>query len=175
MTPRHAPAGPFKDRLNLLFTASAVKNPDESGTFTEYTPTQVAHEINQKFGAGTITDEYIRKLRRGDIKNPSVTMASYLVWFFDVPLDVFAAVIDDEPREPSENAKKTWAEVQRAAAKKSPQHEGPEPNESVQVLARSASLLSPQGLRRAAAYVQNLAQVEQMEGELRTDLPPDDH
>ncbi|PAZ12326.1 hypothetical protein CLM62_30680 [Streptomyces sp. SA15] len=162
----------FKDRLNLLFKASAVENPDRPGTFTEYTPAQVADEINKKFGAGSITDEYIRKLRRGDIKSPSILMASYLAWFFKMPLDVFDAVTDDQPGEPSEIASKVMAELQRIAAVKSPQHQDAEPNETVQVLARSASRLSPQGLRRAAAYVQNLAQVEQMEGELQ-DVPPD--
>ena len=171
MTPRHAPAGSFTERLNLLFKASAVENPDRPRTYTEYTPTQVAHEINTKFGAGSITDEYIRKLRRGDIKSPSVLMASYLAWFFKMPLDVFAAVTDDEPSEPSEIANKVLAELQRIAAVKSPDHQ----DESIQVLARSAGRLSLEGRQRAAKYVQHLEQLEQMEDQLQTDVPPEDH
>ncbi|WP_406730664.1 hypothetical protein [Streptomyces sp. NBC_01794] len=152
-----------------------MENPDRPGTYTEYTPTQVAHEINKKFGAGSITDEYIRKLRRGDIKSPSVLMASYLAWFFKMPLDVFAAVTDDEPSEPSEIANKVWAELQRIAAVKSPQHRDPEPNETIRVLARSAGRLSQEGLKRAAKYVQQLEQLEQMEDQLQTDVPPENH
>ncbi|MCX5182567.1 hypothetical protein [Streptomyces sp. NBC_00268] len=175
MTPRHAPAGSFTERLNLLFKASAVENPDRPRTYTEYTPAQVAHEINKKFGAGSITDEYIRKLRRGDIKSPSVLMASYLAWFFKMPLDVFAAVTDDEASEPSEIANKVWAELQRIATVKSPQHEDPEPNETIRGLARSAGRLSQEGLQRAARYVQQLEQLEQMEDQLQTDVPPENH
>lgn len=175
MTPPHAPAQSFKDRLNLLFAASARENPGKPGTYTEYTPAQVAEEINKKFGPGSISDEYVRKLRRGDIKSPSVLMASYLAWFFKMPLDVFQTATDDEPNEPSEIANKVMAELQRIAADKSRQHQDPEPNETIRVLARSAGRLSQEGLKRAAKYVQQLEQLEQMEDQLQTDVPPENH
>ncbi|MGW2550017.1 hypothetical protein [Streptomyces sp. NPDC001635] len=167
MTPdTHAPAPrTFADCLNLLFQASAREDPSKPGEFVEYTNAEIAEAINKQHGPGTITAEYIRKLRKGDIKSPSVAYASVLASVFQVPLDTFNAI-------GSEVSEKVMEEAQRFVDRKrrmlSDQESEPP---TVAVLARAARRLSPAGQARAAQYVQQLEQLEAMEQDV---APPRD-
>ncbi|MCD9903214.1 hypothetical protein LUR56_31175 [Streptomyces sp. MT29] len=168
-TDRHAPAPPprsFADALNLLVEASARQDPDNPGKFVEYTNQEIADEINRVHGPeSSISAEYIRKLRKGAIKSPSVANASLLAHFFQVPLDTFSAV-------GGENAEKVMAEAQRFvdARRQSLRSDDQEPvPQTVAVMARAARRLSPAGQARAAQYVERLEQLEAMEDETRAD------
>ncbi|MFG2408715.1 hypothetical protein ACGFR8_31110 [Streptomyces brevispora] len=154
----HPPTRGFADCLNLLFEASATETAGKPGQFTEYTNAQVAEEINRRHGTGTITGEYIRRLRKGDIKSPSVQYASVLADFFQVPLDTFNAI-------GSETAEKVINEAQRFvdSRRRLMRNEQGEEPPTVSVLARAARRLSPAGQTRAAQYIQKLEQLEQME------------
>ncbi|MFI1532155.1 hypothetical protein [Streptomyces griseus] len=151
------PARSFTDVLNLLIQASATEDPDNPGVFVEYTNQQIAGEINRVHGPKTITAEYIRRLRKGDIKSPSVNVASLLARFFQVPLDTFDAI-------GGEKAERVMAEAQRFvdARRQTPK--------AVAVMARAARRLSPAGQEKAARYVARLEELEAMEGE--TGVPP---
>ncbi|MER6109271.1 hypothetical protein [Streptomyces hirsutus] len=163
----HAPAArTFADCLNLLFQASAKEDPAKLGTFVEYTNAEIAEAINKKHGPGTITSEYIRRLRHGTIKSPSVRYASVLADVFQVPLDTFNAM-------GGEVAQKVMAEAQRFVDSRRQmlhveEHEPP----TVAVLARAARRLSPAGQERAAQYVQQLQQIEDLEKDARTRVTP---
>ncbi|MEU5978467.1 hypothetical protein [Streptomyces sp. NPDC047315] len=154
----------FAACLNLLFEASAKENPAAPGTFVEYTNAQVAEAINDKHGPNTITSEYIRRLRKGDIQSPSVRYASVLADFFQVPLDTFNAI-------GSETAAKVMAEAQRFVDTRRRTSEEPEPP-NVAVLARAARRLSPAGQRRAARFVEQLEELEAMENNAQPPEPP---
>ncbi|MET9776106.1 hypothetical protein ABZ023_17930 [Streptomyces sp. NPDC006367] len=154
----------FADCLNLLFEASAKEDPTKPGTFVEYTNAEIADAINKKFGAGTITGEYIRRLRKGDIKSPSVQYASVLADVFQVPLDTFNAV--------SETAEKVMTEAQRFVDSRR-QMFSSEPEPTVAVLARTARRLSPDGQARAARFVQQLQQIEELENQTRARVAHD--
>lgn len=161
----HAPAPrTFADCLNLLFEASAKEDPTRPGTFIEYTNAEIADAINRQHGPGTITAEYIRKLRKSDIKSPSVQYASVLAAVFQVPLDTFNAI-------GSEVAVKVMEEAQRFvdSRRRMLRVEESEPP-TVAVLARAARRLSPAGQRRAAQYVKQLEQLEKMESDAHVPL-----
>jgi hypothetical protein len=163
----HAPAPrTFADCLNLLFEASAREDPHKPGEFVEYTNADIADAINRQHGSGTITAEYIRKLRKSEIKSPSVQYASVLAGVFQVPLDTFNAIGSDV-------AVKVMEEAQRFvdSRRRLLRVEEAEPP-TVAVLARTARRLSPAGQRRAAQYVQQLEQLEQMENETRARVDP---
>ncbi|GAA2880814.1 hypothetical protein [Streptomyces mexicanus] len=150
----------FAARLNLLFEASAPEDPQRPGRYVEYTNQQVADEINRRHGAGTITAEYIRRLRREGGPNPTAPYMSVLADFFGVPLDVFNLATGPANR----TASAVIAELERFLAERRRRTE-PEGNETIAVLARSASRLSPQGQARVMQYVRRLEEVEQMENE----------
>ncbi|MFD0416829.1 hypothetical protein [Streptomyces sp. NPDC127108] len=156
MTP--APTSPgrptFAGRLNLLFEAAAQPNPDHPGEYVEYTNQQVADEINRRHGVGTITAEYIRRLRREGGPNPTVSYMSVLADFFDMPLDVFNLT----STEANTKASRVVAELERLLSGR--RQVG---NETLAGLARSASRLSPQGQARVAQFASKLEEVEQME------------
>ncbi|SEE83540.1 hypothetical protein SAMN05216483_6713 [Streptomyces sp. 2131.1] len=148
----------FQDVLGLLLKAQAKEDPTRPGEFIEPTNTEIADAINKKFGAGTITNEHIRRLRNGTVKNPGIEVASILADFFGLPLDVFKAT-------GSETSRKVVEEVQRFLdARRPTQSEDPEPPE-IRVLARTTRRLSPAGQARVARYAEQLAQLEAMESE----------
>ncbi|MFK0159089.1 hypothetical protein ACIQVK_44345 [Streptomyces sp. NPDC090493] len=158
-------AGPqvptFQDVLGLLLKAQAKENPNKPGEFIEPTNTEVAEAINTRFGPGTITNEHIRRLRNGTVKNPGIEIASILADFFDLPLDVFKAT-------GSETSRKVVEEVQRFLGARRPTlSEEPEPP-AVRVLARTTRRLSPAGQARVARYAEQVAQLEAMESETGT-------
>jgi hypothetical protein len=156
--PTPGKAHTFQETLNLLLEAQATEDPNKPGTFIQPKNTQIADAINAKYGPGTITDEYVRRLRNGTVKSPSVQMASVLAGFFQLPLDVFNATGSDTSRS-------VMAEVQRFVdSRRQTLRDEPEPP-AVAVLARTARRLSPAGQRRAAQFVQQLEQVEAMENE----------
>ncbi|MFJ4880102.1 hypothetical protein ACIP93_33510 [Streptomyces sp. NPDC088745] len=157
----HAQQTPtFRHALNLIIQSQAQENPAKPGEFIEPSNKEIADKINEMFGEGTITDEYIRKLRKGDIQSPSVKQASRIAKVFKLPLDVFNA--EDEA-----TLKKLVDEVQRFVdSRRQTPSEEPEP-QTVRVLARTARRLSPDGQIRAAKFVQNLAQIEDMENGAR--------
>ncbi|WP_371604995.1 hypothetical protein OG345_42010 (plasmid) [Streptomyces sp. NBC_01220] len=165
----HPPARTFADCLNLLFEASATEDPQKPGQFNEYTNAQVAEVVNDRHGAGTITGEYIRRLRKGDIKSPSVQNASVLAQFFQVPLDTFNAI-------GSEVAEKVITEAQRFvdSRRRLMRNEQDPEQATVAVLARAARRLSPAGQSRAAEYIQKLEQLEQMENDTQAPGNPPD-
>ncbi|MFI7415255.1 hypothetical protein ACIBU0_42145 [Streptomyces sp. NPDC049627] len=148
----------FQEVLRLLLKAQAKEDPHKPGEFIEPTNTEVADAINARFGAGTITNEHIRRLRNGTVKNPGLEVASILADFFGLPLDVFKAT-------GSETSQKVVEEVQRFLESRRPtQSEEPEPP-TVRVLARTTRRLSPAGQARVARYAEQLAQLEAMESE----------
>jgi hypothetical protein len=148
------PPRSFSEVLNLLLESQAREDPKNPGTFVPPTNTEVAEAINGKFGPGSITGEYVRRLRKGDIKSPSVQAASLLAAFFGLPLDVFNAT-------GSETSKKVMEEVQRLTAyrRRTLDDEAP----TVAVLARAARRLSPAGQKRVVQYAQRLEEIEDME------------
>jgi hypothetical protein len=152
----HAQTPTFSSVLNLLLSAQATEDPDKPGTFVEPTNPQVADAINAKYGPGTISSENIRKLRKGEIKSPSVQIASLLADFFGLPLDVFNAT-------GSETSKKVVEEVQRfvASRRRTLSEEPP----AVAVLARTTRRLSPAAQARVVQYAQRLEEIEDMERE----------
>lgn len=158
----------FTDVLNLLIQASASEDPNNRGEFIEYTNQQIAGEINRVHGPKTITAEYIRRLRKGDIKSPSVTVASLLARFFQVPLDTFDAI-------GGEKAERVMAEAQRfvdARRQTLRANEQDSEPQAVAVMARAARRLSPAGQEKAARYVARLEEIEAMELEGATGVPP---
>ncbi|MFF2522174.1 hypothetical protein [Streptomyces liangshanensis] len=146
----------FSDVLNLLLRAQARAHPNRPGEFIEPTNTEIADAINAKHGTGTITNEHIRRLRNGQVKSPSVQMASVLAGFFQLPLDVFNAT-------GSETSRKVMEEVQRFVDARR-QSESSEPP-TVAVLARTTRRLSPRGQARVVQYAQRLRELEAMENE----------
>ncbi|MFF8696291.1 hypothetical protein ACF08W_29170 [Streptomyces sp. NPDC015144] len=158
----------FQDVLGLLLKAQAKEDPTRPGVFIEPTNTEIADAINSRFGAGTITNEHIRRLRNGTVKNPGLEVASILADFFDLPLDVFKAT-------GSETSRRVVEEVQRFVdSRRRTTSEDPEPP-TVAVLARTTRRLSPAGQARVVRYAERVAQLEAMESE--TDphaLPSDD-
>ncbi|MFJ4988705.1 hypothetical protein ACIP9H_33510 [Streptomyces sp. NPDC088732] len=161
MSAEPAKAATFAARLNLLFEASAPEDADQPGRIVEYTNKQVADEINRRHGEGTITAEYIRRLRKEGGPNPTEPYMAVLADFFKVPLDAFKI-----SGEPSEIAAKVMNEAQRFVdSRRRQQQEDREPNETLAVLARSARRLSPRGQERAARYVNQLEQLERMESD----------
>ncbi len=87
---------------------------------------------------------------------------SVLADFFGVPLDVFNLATGPANR----TASAVIAELERFLAERRRRTE-PEGNETIAVLARSASRLSPPqgGQARVMQYVRRLEEVEQMENE----------
>ncbi|MFD7501549.1 hypothetical protein [Streptomyces sp. NPDC059850] len=161
----HAQVPTFRDVLNLLLQAQAKEDPKRPGTFVELTNQEIADAINAKYGVSTITGEYVRKLRKGDIKSPSIQMASVLAGFFQLPLDVFNAT-------GSETSKKVVEEVQRFVdGRRRTLSEEPEPP-TVRALARTTRRLSPDGQARVVRYAQQLEQLEAMENETRPHVDP---
>lgn len=161
MTPVPNPGRPtFAARLNLLFEASAPEDPECPGRYVEYTNQQVADEINRRHGAGTITAEYIRRLRKEGGPQPTAPYMSVLADFFGVPLDVFNLTSGGANR----TAAAVIAELERFLNERRPR-QGPGETEALAVLARSASRLSPQGQARVVQYAHKLQEVEQMEHE----------
>lgn len=160
MTSPHAQGKSFAARLNLLFEACAPQHPTRPGHYVEYTNQQVADEINRRHGKGTITGEYIRRLRKEGGPSPTERYLSVLADFFQVPLDAFKITGD-----PSEIAEKVMAEAQRFVESKRRQEQEEQETPDVAVLARAARRLSPAGQARAARYVSQLEQLEQLEHE----------
>ncbi|MET8696836.1 hypothetical protein ABZV65_30350 [Streptomyces bauhiniae] len=174
--PEFVPPQTFADRLNLLFAASAPESPPGSGVYVEYTNPQVAAEINRVFGDGTITGEYIRRLRKGESKSPSFSYVEYIAAaferFFGFPVDLglFKANL-------SNAATRTLAQAQKVAAAKKGQGVGFEQalaamqrsaaparhtvDESqeppvARVLARSTRRLNPANVQRLAEMADRL-------------------
>ncbi|MFJ2225649.1 hypothetical protein ACIOFY_37105 [Streptomyces anulatus] len=167
-TDPHAPVSPraFTDVLNLLVQASAKEDPDNPGEFIEYTNQQIAGEINRVHGPKTITAEYIRRLRKGDIKSPSVNVASLLARFFQVPLDTFDAIGGEQAERVMAEAQR-FVDSRRQTLRASEQDSEPQ---AVAIMARAARRLSPARQEQAARYVARLEELEAMEGE--TLVPP---
>ncbi|MFZ3557116.1 hypothetical protein [Streptomyces sp. BH055] len=159
MTSSHTQGpGSFAERLNLLFEACAPEDPDRPGKYVEYSNQQVAAEINRRHGNGTITGEYIRRLRKPGGPSPTEPYMAVLADFFQVPLDAFKITGD-----PSEIANKIMAEAQRfVEARRQTQQEEQEAPQ-VAVLARAVRRLSPKNQAKAAQYVSRLEELEQME------------
>lgn len=156
----------FSEVLNLLLESQAREDPKHPGMFIAPTNAEVAEAINAKFGAGSITGEYVRRLRKGDIKSPSVQVASLLAAFFRLPLDVFNAT-------GSETSQKVMEEVQRLTAYRRRTLEDEPP--TVAVLARTTRRLSPAGQKRVVQYAQQLEMIEDMErGADQRSTPPSD-
>ncbi|OVZ99507.1 hypothetical protein B9W64_37575 [Streptomyces sp. CS159] len=157
----HAQQTPtFQQALNLIIQSQAQEDPNEPGKFIEPGNKEIADKINEMFGEGTITDEYIRKLRKGDIKSPSVKQASRIAKVFKLPLDVFNA---EDPA----TLRKLVSEVQRLVdSRRQTPSEDPEPP-TVRVLARTASRLSPDGQKRVVQFAEKMWQLEDMENETR--------
>lgn len=168
MTPVPAPGeSTFAARLNLLFEASAFEDPKCAGRYVEYTNQQVAETINRRHGDGTITAEYIRRLRKEGGPNPTAPYLSVLAQFFQVSLDVFDLTSTAE----NKTASGLVAELKQLLEERRQQG-----NEALTVLARSARRLSPQGQARLVQYVQKLEEVEQMENEVVSGDPkPPEH
>ncbi|NGO66994.1 hypothetical protein [Streptomyces boncukensis] len=160
VTPPHAHEHSFARRLNLLFEACAPEDPDNPGQYVEYTNQQVADEINRRHGRGTITGEYIRRMRKDGGPNPTERYMAVLADFFQVPLDAFKLT-----GTPSEIADKVMAEAQRFVEMKRRQREEERETPDIAVLARAARRLSPEGQARVARYVSKLQQIEQLENE----------
>ncbi|MGI5337759.1 hypothetical protein ACQEVS_10320 [Streptomyces sp. CA-181903] len=159
MTSPHAQrTGSFAERLNLLFEACAPEDPEKPGHYVEYTNQQVAAEINRRHGDGTISAEYIRRLRKPGGPSPTERYLSVLADFFQVPLDAFKI-----SGAPSQIAEKVMAEAQRFVEAKRRQQQAQEEAPEIAVLARAARRLSPAGQARAARYVSQLEQLEQLE------------
>ncbi|MGA4842153.1 hypothetical protein [Streptomyces sp. G45] len=160
MTPVPNPSGrpTFAGRLNLLFEAAARPDPKHPGEYVEYTNQEVADEINRRHGEGTITAEYIRRLRREGGPNPTAPYMSVLADFFDMPLDVFNLT----STEANKTASAVVAELERLLNERR-QRQEQAGNETLAVLARSASRLSPQGQARVAQFASKLEEVEEME------------
>lgn len=152
--------GTFAERLNLLFAACAPEDPERPGHYREFRPQQVADEINRRHGDGTISAEYIRRLRKEDGPSPTEKYMSVLADFFEVPLDAFKTT-----GEPSEVARKVMEEAERFIASRRRQEQEESEAPDVAVLARAARRLSPANQARAAQYVSKLEQLEQMEHE----------
>ncbi|MFE0177965.1 hypothetical protein ACFWZ2_37215 [Streptomyces sp. NPDC059002] len=162
----------FAARLNLLFEASAPEDAETPGRYVEYTNQQVADEINRRHGAGTITAEYIRRLRKEGGPQPTAPYMSVLADFFGVPLDVFNLTSTAA----STTANEVIAELEHFLDQRLQRQER-DGNETLAVLARSASRLSPQGQARVVKYAQSLQQVEELEheaGEGETKQPKHD-
>ncbi|GEB50432.1 hypothetical protein [Streptomyces cacaoi] len=159
MTPPHASRS-FAERLNLLFEACAPEDPANPGNYVEYTNQQVADEICRRHGEGTISAEYIRRMRKEGGPNPTERYLSVLADFFQVPLDAFKIT-----GTPSEVAEKVMDEAQRFVELKRRQQRAQEEAPDIAVLARAARRLSPAGQARAARYVSHLEQLEQLESE----------
>ncbi|QEU90498.1 hypothetical protein CP970_05845 [Streptomyces kanamyceticus] len=85
---------------------------------------------------------------------------SVLADFFGVPLDVFNLTSTAA----NTTAGGVIAELERFLDERR-QRQEPEGNETLAVLARSASRLSPQGQARVVQYADRLGEVEQMEHE----------
>ncbi|NUL25963.1 hypothetical protein [Streptomyces lunaelactis] len=161
MTSPHAQGkSSFAARLNLLFEACAPEDPNSPGRYVEYTNQQVADEINRRHGAGTITGEYIRRLRKEGGPSPTERYLSVLADFFQVPLDAFKITGN-----PSEIADKVMVEAQRFVDAKRRQQQVEQEAPDVAVLARAARRLSPAGQARAARYVSQLEKLEKLENE----------
>ncbi|MEU5748272.1 hypothetical protein ABZ804_22370 [Streptomyces sp. NPDC047726] len=161
--PHAQPKGPaFCEALNLLIQSQAHEDPHRPGKFIEPTNRQIADAINAKYGEGSITDEYIRKLRKGDIKNPGLDYASLIAGVFDLPLDVFNTAN-------AANLRKVVSEVQhfldtRRQKLGEEQESLPSP---VRVLARTTRRLSPAGQDRVLRFANQLKELEAMESETR--------
>ncbi len=161
VTPPHAQGtGSFAERLNLLFEACAPEDPDKPGHYVEYTNQQVADEINRRHGDGTISAEYIRRLRKPGGPSPTEKYLSPIADFFQVPLDAFKITGN-----PSQIAQKVMEEAQRFVDSKRRQQQEEQEAPDVAVLARAARRLSPANQARAAQYVSKLEQLEQLEHE----------
>ncbi|AJC54462.1 hypothetical protein GZL_01866 [Streptomyces sp. 769] len=106
----------------------------------EYKNQQVADEINRRNEEGSITAEYIRRLRREDGPTPSIEKASYLADFFKVPLDYFR--LPSDAAESSAVVQSVLKELNRFLVERRKSDENEE-NETLRVLARSARGLSP--------------------------------
>ncbi|MFK0279449.1 hypothetical protein ACIQVL_03110 [Streptomyces sp. NPDC090499] len=158
MTPEPAAQAPsFAEVLNLLLKAQAKEDPDRPGTFVEPTNTEIANAINSKYGSGAISSETIRKLRKGEVKSPSVQIASLIAGVFDLPLDVFNAT-------GSETSKKVVEEVQRFLdSKRRTLSEEPREPQTVAVLARAVRRLSPARQALVLEYAQRHEAIEDME------------
>ncbi|WP_181803213.1 hypothetical protein [Streptomyces shenzhenensis] len=156
----------FRDVLNLLVESQARENPDKPGEVILPTNQEIANAINSKHGAGAISDETIRKLRKGDIKSPSFQIASLIADSFNLPVDVFNGG--------SETAQKVVKEVQRfLESKRRTLSAEPEP-QTVAVLARTTRRLSPGGQERVVRFAQQLEQIEAMENEASERVAPSD-
>ncbi|MBK3645048.1 hypothetical protein [Streptomyces sp. MBT33] len=156
----------FRDVLNLLVESQARENPDKPGEVILPTNQEIANAINAKHGAGAISDETIRKLRKGDIKSPSFQIASLIADSFGLPVDVFNGG--------SETAQKVVKEVQRfLESKRRTLSVEPEP-QTVAVLARTTRRLSPGGQERVVQFAQRLEQLEAMENEASERVAPSD-
>lgn len=154
----------FRDVLNLLLESQARENPDKPGEFILPTNHEIADAINSKYGTAAISDETIRKLRKGDIKNPSLQIASLIAGSFNLPVDVFNGG--------SETSQKVVGEVQRfLESKRRTLSAEPEP-QTVAVLARTTRRLSPVGQERVVRFAQQLEQIEAMENEASGRVAP---
>ncbi|MET8717442.1 hypothetical protein ABZV52_30200 [Streptomyces sp. NPDC004735] len=153
----------FQQALNLLIQSQATEVAEGSGTFIEPTNRQIAAAINAKHGEGSITEEYIRKLRKGDIKSPSVMQASRIADVFQLPLDVFNATSSD-------TLTKVVDEVQRFVDSRRQMLSDEQEPPTVRALARTTRRLSPDGQARVVQYARRLQELEAMENET---LPED--
>lgn len=159
MTSAKPKAPSFAEVLNLLFEASARKDPDRPGHFVEYTNKEIADEINRRHGDGTITTEYIRKLRQPNGPKPTLPYASVLADVFQVDLDVFNALGSDA-------SNKLVTEAQRRVrSRRQTQHADGQDSAEVAVLARTARRLSPASMAKAVKYVRTLSALQDMEAE----------
>lgn len=152
----------FREALNLLIQSQAHEDPHTPGKFVEPTNRQIADAINAKYGEGSITDEYIRKLRKGDIKSPGLDYASLIAGVFELPLDVFNTA-------KSANLRKVIEEVQRFLEQRRQKlSEEQEPlSQPVRVLARTTRRLSPAGQDRVLRFAAQVEELEAMESETR--------
>ncbi|MFF9901345.1 hypothetical protein [Streptomyces longispororuber] len=156
----HAPdqVPTFSDVLNLLLNAQAKPHPTKPGEYIAPSNTEIADAINAKYGPRTITSEHVRKLRTGQVKSPSIEMASFFAGFFQLPLDVFNA-------RSSETSQKVVEEVQRFLDARRHKLSEETNSAAVAVLARTARRLSPAGQARVAQFARQVEKLEAMEEE----------
>ncbi|MEV0487324.1 hypothetical protein AB0I69_42830 [Streptomyces sp. NPDC050508] len=167
MTSAKPKAPSFAEVLNLLFEASARADPDRPGKFIEYTNKEIADEINRRHGDGTITTEYIRKLRQPNGPKPTLPYASVLADVFQVDLDVFNALGGDASNKLVREAQR------RVRSRRRTRHADDQDSEEVAVLARTARRLAPAAMAKAVRYVRTLSELQDMEDENESTVSTD--
>ncbi|MFB8120611.1 hypothetical protein ACFC51_32695 [Streptomyces sp. NPDC055962] len=147
----------FHEALNLIIKSQAREDPEDPDQFIEPTNREIADAINAKYGEGSITEEYLRKLRKGRIKSPGLDKVSRIAGVFELPLDAFNTgklekVVDEVQRFLDEKRQKLSDE----------QEPLPPP---VRVLARTVRKLTPAGVARVQRFATRIEETEAMEAE----------